>query len=165
MVTGMGFRWVVSILIGLKWIFTPTRINQQSKSLVLGLGTSKGECFFYPRQLILCSSLLLMFSFVILLARTHTNKMAAGYALLPLNIHGTPAADNWKKFKSAWTNSSRIKQKVRESTSGYFTYSYWRREAWSICDILVGKWRWQLDKMYILFSGRYFSFWEERCNM
>ena len=33
--------------------------------------------------------------------------MAAGYALPPpppLDIHGTQAADNWKRFKRAWTN-------------------------------------------------------------
>jgi len=33
--------------------------------------------------------------------------MASGYALPlppPLDIYGTQAADNWKKFKQAWTN-------------------------------------------------------------
>ena len=33
--------------------------------------------------------------------------MASGYALpppSPLDIHGAQAADNWKKFKRAWTN-------------------------------------------------------------
>ena len=35
--------------------------------------------------------------------------MASGYPLPPpppLDIHGTQAADNWKKFKRAWTNFS-----------------------------------------------------------
>ena len=37
----------------------------------------------------------------------HVDKMAAGYALPPpppLDVHGTQAADNWKRFKRAWTN-------------------------------------------------------------
>ena len=38
-----------------------------------------------------------------------TTLMASGYPLPPpppLDIHGTQAADNWKKFKRAWTNFS-----------------------------------------------------------
>ena len=37
----------------------------------------------------------------------HVDKMAAGYALPPpplLDVHGTQAADNWKRFKRASTN-------------------------------------------------------------
>ena len=63
---------------------------------------------WYPLRRVLYSlqSFLMQILFVAVLI---TTVMANGYPLPPpppLEIHGVQAADNWKKFKRAWTNFS-----------------------------------------------------------
>ena len=81
-------------------------VTGESHYLTTGVYPWYRAWYLLRRVLYSLQSFLLQILFVAVLI---TTVMASGYPLPPpppLEIHGVQAADNWKKFKRAWTNFS-----------------------------------------------------------